>query len=445
MYRSRTGFICVLTLSILLYAINIYAYPYVFFATRNGDDLVMTRFTWDGSDEFHVSNKTTLSTVDVDYGSDSNIGTGIAFAPDGKLYVATRVGDDIAIQSFNWDGDSTFSNKTTVTTLDISDTSNDYLGTAIAFDMNNNFYAATRTGDDIEIYRFDWDEDTGFSNKTYVTTRDIDGGGVDTYGTAMTFVSNGKLYTGTRIGDDVQIVSFDWNGVSSLTNKTTLGSPDIDGGGVEDYGTGMTIAVNQYHNVIHAAGKNFGEDWVWGEENTLHYLWEDQDPVQGVLIDGFDWYYSADCAAVWGQSVASGASYEDIYGFLYINIDGTGLTTFDSTEYDYLDQFKILAEAGYDTEIGNESWTYDDLMALYNLYVAGKNGQETTSVLVQGETWYYRDLSTQGQPLGSMWTADGNKYIYLGSGLTTEPIPEPLSIVLMGIATLVMRKRFASK
>lgn len=111
-----------------------------------------------------------------------------------------------------------------------------------------------------------------------------------------------------------------------------------------------------------------------------------------------------------------------------ITIDYT--PTSESTRAD------TIATAGQ-TALG-QSWSFEDIALLHSLYLAG-GGQ----VVVDGETWYYTgsEYSTGGpwggpRVIGDAWIdGSGYKHIYLGSGLTTAPIPEP-SVALQLLAGL---------
>lgn len=90
-----------------------------------------------------------------------------------------------------------------------------------------------------------------------------------------------------------------------------------------------------------------------------------------------------------------------------------------------------------------QNWSFEDVATLQNLYLAG-GGQAS----VDGETWYYTatEYSTAGtwggpHAIGDAWVdGQGHKHIYLGSGLTTAPVPEPATYaqLLAGMLMLMM-------
>ncbi len=90
-----------------------------------------------------------------------------------------------------------------------------------------------------------------------------------------------------------------------------------------------------------------------------------------------------------------------------------------------------------------QNWSFEDVATLQNLYLAG-GGQAS----VDGETWYYTatEYSTSGtwggaHAIGDAWVdGQGFKHIYLGSGLTTAPVPEPATYaqLLAGLLLLAM-------
>ncbi|MBL8384031.1 MAG: hypothetical protein JNM90_13185 [Burkholderiales bacterium] len=96
----------------------------------------------------------------------------------------------------------------------------------------------------------------------------------------------------------------------------------------------------------------------------------------------------------------------------------------------------MIATAGQ--SVLGQSWSFDDIAVLQSLYLAGGG-----TAVVDGETWSYTaaEYSTAGpwggpREIGDAWIdAGGHKHIYLGSGLTTAPVPEP-AIVLQLLAGL---------
>ena len=100
---------------------------------------------------------------------------------------------------------------------------------------------------------------------------------------------------------------------------------------------------------------------------------------------------------------------------------------------------QILAGSG----VLGQNWSFEDVATLQNLYLAG-GGQAS----VDGETWYYTatEYSTSGtwggaHAIGDAWVdGQGYKHIYLGSGLTTAPVPEPATYaqLLAGLLLLTM-------
>ncbi len=92
-------------------------------------------------------------------------------------------------------------------------------------------------------------------------------------------------------------------------------------------------------------------------------------------------------------------------------------------------------------------FTESDIDNLFDLYYQ----QSATPIQIAGDLWYYTGNEFVGKSIGDAWSEGDYKYIYLGSGLTTNPnlengygapVPEPLSIILLisGIIGLLKRK-----
>ncbi|MEW6536222.1 MAG: PEP-CTERM sorting domain-containing protein [Candidatus Auribacterota bacterium] len=91
-----------------------------------------------------------------------------------------------------------------------------------------------------------------------------------------------------------------------------------------------------------------------------------------------------------------------------------------------------------------QDWTEAEISQLTELWDTSGD-----SIEIDGETWYYTndDELFTGHTLGDAWTDEsGQKFIYLGSGLTSfgtpSAIPEPATVVLIlaGIAGLIRKK-----
>jgi hypothetical protein len=115
---------------------------------------------------------------------------------------------------------------------------------------------------------------------------------------------------------------------------------------------------------------------------------------------------------------------------------------------DYVDTTESIA-AGRIADAGSIfelDWSVDDVASLLALYAA-KGG----SAVIDDETWYYTaaEFSNGGpwggpRELGEAWVDErGFKHVYLGSGVTTAPVPVPPSAVLLGAALVVMLRRRA--
>ncbi|MEW6535556.1 MAG: hypothetical protein AB1454_08025 [Candidatus Auribacterota bacterium] len=190
---------------------------------------------------------------------------------------------------------------------------------------------------------------------------------------------------------------------------------------------------------INNAKSVFGKSWSSTEIDNLESLFTTSHTDYKPGSDAERWHYADENYAsdgFWGSDRNTGNAWTDKYGFKHISLEnGKGISTFDQE-----DQWAYLAKAGYSQEFGElfgEDWSKDEVDALYALYLAGSG-----SVEIDGETWYYTPNDFSGRTYGDYWVENGKKYIYLGSGLTTDnPVPEPVSVILLGCAVAGMIKR----
>ena len=147
----------------------------------------------------------------------------------------------------------------------------------------------------------------------------------------------------------------------------------------------------------------------------------------------------------YGSTSITGSYLGDI-DRIQIHFKGTTVYSYGTDRYYWLtvDDLEHTEQWGYiqkSEDTFAEDWEISEIDELYDLYL-----QAGGSVDIDGETWYYmdEDFSAQGYSLGDKWTdGDDFKYIYMGSGLTTNPdfalemIPEPASIVLLLLSSIV--------
>ncbi|MEW6536561.1 MAG: discoidin domain-containing protein [Candidatus Auribacterota bacterium] len=197
------------------------------------------------------------------------------------------------------------------------------------------------------------------------------------------------------------------------------------------------------------AGTAFGKNWTTGQTDALYQVYTTTHTSYKPSSDSETWYYNAsgyDVNGKWGLAHTAGEYWTDKYGFKHIDIDssGAGLTTFDKpAEWGY------LAEAGYTDSFGDlfgQDWNYDEVQSLYDLWFSGRNGLAAPQyVEVDGVKWYYTGQDFAGYTLGDYWVdTEGNRFIYLGSGLTTlNPVPEPLtvSMLLLAVIGVIARRK----
>lgn len=200
-----------------------------------------------------------------------------------------------------------------------------------------------------------------------------------------------------------------------------------------DYSTPQWVYINNAQTPL-------SENWVSSEVDQLYSLYTN---AQGsATIDAKEWYYTTKnygTEGFWGSGHSIGNAWIDDYGFKHIYLNGfQGITTFDrSTQWEY------IAIAGRST-VFNETWTLSEVDQLLNLYAI-----QTGSILIDGELWYYTldDYSEPGSwggahAIGDYWVdSRGFKHIYLGAGLTTESVPEPTSIILLGCTLLGLLRK----
>ena len=156
-------------------------------------------------------------------------------------------------------------------------------------------------------------------------------------------------------------------------------------------------------------------------------------------------YWSSDNGLVYLNEFAPGW---DIKAALDINdsgqIVGWGINP-DGEKHAYrLDPVLQWSIISNNSALINGETSESDIDALYDLWLAGKNGEDPDSLFVNGEEWEYFAEEFSGHEIGDTWIDDGYKYIYLGSGVRSKmiilnPIPEPLTIILilLGLFSLI--------
>ncbi|KJJ85553.1 C-type lectin domain protein [Candidatus Omnitrophus magneticus] len=191
--------------------------------------------------------------------------------------------------------------------------------------------------------------------------------------------------------------------------------------GITDFNRSIQWEYIANANIIGAFSNSV--DWdILADVDNLENLLATQASIQ---VDGLNWYYKeANYSAngAWGHGQTVGTPWIDKYGFWHIYLDTSkGITTSDKPlEWDY------IGKAGYSSEFSEafgENWSYGDVDALYNLYMSQSM---TDFIIINGMKWTYttEDFSLIGKNKGDYWIgAGGWKYIYIGSGLQSSPIP----------------------
>ncbi|MFC2149602.1 choice-of-anchor tandem repeat GloVer-containing protein [Candidatus Auribacterota bacterium] len=75
-------------------------------------------------------------------------------------------------------------------------------------------------------------------------------------------------------------------------------------------------------------------------------------------------------------------------------------------------------------------FTDEEMNQLSQLYYDGKAGGSPDPISIGGLQWSYFDQEIGGRNPGDSWEADGTYYLYLGSGLEGEEVPEPSTIIV---------------
>lgn len=86
-----------------------------------------------------------------------------------------------------------------------------------------------------------------------------------------------------------------------------------------------------------------------------------------------------------------------------------------------------------------QPWTADDLDALYEFQLTATEGDY---IDLSNERWYFTPGTSPYYAYGDNWSfTSGYDYIQLNGLLTNQMIPEPMSIMLMGVSLIMMWRR----
>jgi len=145
------------------------------------------------------------------------------------------------------------------------------------------------------------------------------------------------------------------------------------------------------------------------------------------------------------QLVATNSVYSEVVTELHPLQDYWPTLTIDYEQTTQSIAAGRIADAGNIFEL---DWNLNDVASLLALY-ASHGG----SAVVDGETWFYTDAEySNGGPwggpreLGEAWVDGlGFKHVYLGSGITTSPVPLPSSAFLLGAGLVMLRRRMVAR
>jgi len=216
--------LCITTLLTTIFAISeCYASSDIMIGTRSDNyDLTFEGWTWDGNSSY--SNPQTLDTVSL-YStgglSAQNRGTGMSFS-NNTLYIGQRYFDDMHIERFSYNDTTGFgsSEYLGLIALGTGASTKGLHGTTMQF-VDNYLYVGTLESGHLTIQKWLWDGDTNFTLESEIANLALLNHSSNYDGAGMAFSEN-YAYFGIRDSNQLQIERWEWDGNAGFSNPVNV-------------------------------------------------------------------------------------------------------------------------------------------------------------------------------------------------------------------------------
>ncbi len=231
---------CILYVSLLIICISTGAYASSYYmAYKTNSSIELYSWDWDGDSTF--TNPELVNSFS-GFGVPSyQDGIALSFGPDNTFYMAYKTNSSVELYTWDWDGDSTFTNPELVNSFSGFGVPSYQDGIALSFGPDNTFYMAYKTNSSVELYTWDWDGDSTFTNPELVNS--FSGFGLPSYqdGIALSFGPDNTFYMAYKTNSSVELYRWDWDGNETFTNPELVNS--FSGFGLPSYQEGIALSI----------------------------------------------------------------------------------------------------------------------------------------------------------------------------------------------------------